>query len=143
MAHRVYQMAFGKVYPLYVLKAEKKGRTREDVHTIIRWLTGYSEEALAAVIADDTDMESFFARAPRLNPDRTLITGVICGIRVEEVEEETMREIPLSRQTHRRTRAWQSDREDIAEMSKVRKCLHLSGLRSRTYTEPQMLDALD
>jgi hypothetical protein len=86
-------MAFGKVYPLYVLKAEKKGRTREEVHTIIRWLTGYSEEALAAVIADDTDMESFFARAPRLNPDRTLITGAICGIRVEEVEEETMREI--------------------------------------------------
>lgn len=86
-------MAFGKVYPLYVLKAEKKGRTREDVHTIIRWLTGYSEEALAAVIADGTDMESFFARAPCLNPDRTLITGVICGIRVEEVEEETMREI--------------------------------------------------
>ena len=93
VAHRVYQMAFGKVYPLYVLKAEKKGRTREEVHTIIRWLTGYSEEALAAVIADDTDMESFFARAPRLNPDRTLITGAICGIRVEEVEEETMREI--------------------------------------------------
>ena len=86
-------MAFGKVYPLYVLKAEKKGRTREEVHTIIRWLTGYSEEALAAAIADGTDMESFFARAPRLNPDRTLITGVICGIRVEEVEEETMREI--------------------------------------------------
>ncbi|WP_234003106.1 DUF2200 domain-containing protein [Erythrobacter sp. SAORIC-644] len=76
-----------------VLKAEKKGRTREDVHTIIRWLTGYSEEGLAVVIADGTDMESFFARAPRLNPDRTLITGVICGIRVEEVEEETMREI--------------------------------------------------
>ena len=86
-------MAFGKVYPLYVLKAEKKGRTREDVHTIIRWLTGYSEEALAAAIADGTDMESFFARAPRLNPERALITGVICGIRVEEVEEETMREI--------------------------------------------------
>ena len=93
MAHRVYQMAFGKVYPLYVLKAEKKGRTREDVHTIIRWLTGYGEDALAAAIADGTDMESFFARAPRLNPDRTLITGAICGIRVEEVEEETMREI--------------------------------------------------
>ncbi|MEC7951919.1 MAG: DUF2200 domain-containing protein [Pseudomonadota bacterium] len=86
-------MAFGKVYPLYVLKAEKKGRSREDVHTIIRWLTGYSEEALAAAIADGTDMESFFARVPRLNPDRTLITGAICGIRVEEVEEETMREI--------------------------------------------------
>lgn len=93
MAHRVYQMAIGKVYPLYVLKAEKKGRSREDVHTIIRWLTGYSEEALAAAIADGTDMESFFARVPRLNPDRTLITGAICGIRVEEVEEETMREI--------------------------------------------------
>ena len=93
MAHRIYSMAFGKVYPAYVAKAEKKGRTRQEVDRIIRWLTGYSEAGLEAVIADGTDFENFFAHAPAMNPDRALITGVVCGVRVEEVEEETMREI--------------------------------------------------
>ena len=93
MAHRIYSMAFGKVYPAYVAKAEKKGRTKEEVDRIIRWLTGYSEAGLEAAIADGTDFESFFATAPAMNPDRKLITGVVCGVRVEEVEEETMREI--------------------------------------------------
>ena len=93
MAHRIYSMAFGKVYPAYVAKAEKKGRTKQEVDRIIRWLTGYSEAALEAAIADGTDFESFFAQAPAMNPDRKLVTGVVCGVRVEEVEEETMREI--------------------------------------------------
>lgn len=91
--HRVYRMSFGSVYPHYVAKAEKKGRTKEEVHEIIRWHTGYSEKELESVIADGTDFETFFDEAPRLNPSRELITGVVCGVRVEEVEEPLMREI--------------------------------------------------
>ena len=93
MAHRIYTMAFGKAYPAYIAKAERKGRTKEEVDRIIRWLTGHSQSTLEAVIADGTTVETFFAEAPRMNPDRTRITGVVCGVRVEDVEEETMREI--------------------------------------------------
>ena len=89
----VYAITFAKVYPLYVEKAEKKGRTKAEVDEIIRWLTGYSQEQIEALAESDTDLETFFAEAPQLNPSRTLIKGVICGIRVEEIEEPTMREI--------------------------------------------------
>ena len=90
---KIYSMSFAKVYPHYIAKAEKKGRTKEEVDEIIRWLTGYSQEELEAQLEKDTDFESFFVDAPRLNPDRTLIKGVICGIRVEEMEESIMKEI--------------------------------------------------
>jgi len=90
---RVYKMAFASVYPQYVAKAEKKGRTKAEVDEIIRWLTGYSQEQLDARIADKTDFETFFARAPRLNPARDQIKGLICGHRVEEIEEPLVREI--------------------------------------------------
>ena len=93
MTHRVYQYSFASVYPHYVAKAEKKGRTRAEVDEVIRWLTGYSQEQLEAVIADKTDLEHFYGQAPRLNPARDQIKGVICGIRVEEIEEPLMREI--------------------------------------------------
>ena len=91
--HRIYKMSFGRVYPLYVEKAEKKGRTKEEVDEIIRWHTGYSQKQLETVIGDGTDFETFFAEAPALNPSRELITGVICGVRVEEIEDPLMREI--------------------------------------------------
>jgi hypothetical protein len=90
--HRVYAMSFASVYPLYLAKAEKKGRTKTEVDEILRWLTGYSQKALEAEITKKTDLETFFAQAD-LNPSRTLIKGVICGIRVEEIQEPTMREI--------------------------------------------------
>jgi hypothetical protein len=93
MAHRIYTMSFGSVYPLYVKKAERKGRTREEVDEILRWFTGYSQAQLDATISDGTDFETFLAEAPELNANRTLIKGVVCGVRVEEVEEKTMREI--------------------------------------------------
>lgn len=91
--HRIYTMAFGQVYPAYIAKAERKGRTKAEVDEIIRWLTGYSQEALEARIADQTDFETFFDAAPEMNPKRAEIKGVICGVRVEEIEEKTMREI--------------------------------------------------
>lgn len=91
--HRIYTMSFSSVYPHYVAKAERKGRTKAEVDAIISWLTGYSAAELAAVLERGTDFETFFAEAPGLNPARTLITGVVCGVRVEEVEEPTMREI--------------------------------------------------
>jgi hypothetical protein len=91
--HRIYGMSFGSVYPLYVAKAERKGRTKAEVDEIIRWLTGYSEAELAKVVQDGTDFTGFFAGAPNLNPARSLITGVVCGVRVEAVEEPLMREI--------------------------------------------------
>lgn len=90
---RVYAMPFGSVYPHYVTKAEKKDRTKRDVDKIIRWLTGYTQRQLMAQVRKETDFETFFADAPNMNPDRSLITGVVCGVRVEEVEEATMREI--------------------------------------------------
>jgi hypothetical protein len=91
--HRIYSTSFAKVYPLYVAKAEKKGRTKAEVDEVIRWLTGYSQKEIEAQLKRNTDLESFFAEAPQLNPSRTLIKGVICGVRVEDIEEPTMREI--------------------------------------------------
>ena len=91
--HRIYTTSVASVYPHYVAKAERKGRTRAEVDEIIRWLTGYSQEELEAVLEDKTDFETFFAKAPRPNPARTSIKGVICGVRIEEIEEPTMREI--------------------------------------------------
>ncbi|QKS69904.1 DUF2200 domain-containing protein [Paenalkalicoccus suaedae] len=91
--HRIYTMSFNSVYPHYVAKAERKGRTKQEVDEIIRWLTGYTDEELATILEDGTDFETFFADAPALNPDRTLIKGVICGVRVEDIEEPTMQNI--------------------------------------------------
>lgn len=91
--HRVYSMPFARVYPLLVAKAEKKGRTKAEVDEIIFWLTGYGPDELDAILEAGTDYETFFAEAPRPNPSRANITGVVCGIRVEEIEEPTMREI--------------------------------------------------
>jgi hypothetical protein len=91
--HRIYTMSFARVYPEYVNKAEKKGRTKAEVDEIIRWLTGYSQEALEAQLEKQTDIETFLAEAPQPNPSRTLITGVVCGVRLENIEEPTMKEI--------------------------------------------------
>ena len=90
---RIYTMSFARVYPEYVAKAEKKGRTKAEVDEIIRWLTGYSQEALEAELEKQTDIETFLTKAPQLNPSRALIKGVVCGVRVEDIEEPTMREI--------------------------------------------------
>jgi hypothetical protein len=89
----IYKMSFASVYPHYLAKAEKKGRAKAEVDEIIRWLTGYSQEELAAQLERQTDFETFFAEAPQLNPARASIKGVICGVRVEEIEEPRMREI--------------------------------------------------
>ena len=91
--HRIFTMSFARVYPEYTAKAERKGRTKAEVDQIIRWLTGYRQEELEAHLEKQTDIETFFGEAPRLNPSRVLITGVICGIRVEEIEDSLMREI--------------------------------------------------
>ena len=95
MAHRIYTTSFGSVYPHYVTKVTRKGRTEDELREVIEWHTGYDRDALARVIEDGTHVEAFFADAPRLNPDRDLVTGVICGVRVEEIEEPTMREIRI------------------------------------------------
>lgn len=91
--HRIYTMSFASVYPHYVAKAEKKNRTKEEVDEIIRWLTEYSQKELETQLEKKTDFETFFAEAPRMNPSRDLIKGVVCGVRVEEIKEPTMREI--------------------------------------------------
>jgi hypothetical protein len=91
--HRIYAISFASVYPHYVAKAEKKGRTKAEVDEIIFWLTGYGPGELAAILADKSDIETFIAKAPRPNPSRALIKGVICGVRVEEIEDPIMREI--------------------------------------------------
>lgn len=93
MTHRIYAMSFAGVYPLYVAKAEKKGRTKAEVDEIIRWFTGHSQESLEAEIDNKTSFQDFLGHAPRLNPSRVLITGLVCGVRVEQVEEPLMREI--------------------------------------------------
>ena len=90
---RVYKMSFASVYPLYIQKAEKKGRTKEEVDTVIRWLTGYDQTSLQDQIDKKTDFETFFAEAPRINPNVSKITGVICGYRVEEIEDKLMQKI--------------------------------------------------
>jgi hypothetical protein len=91
--HRVFRMSFADLYPLYVTKVERKGRTREEVDEVISWLTGYDDAGLRTAIEDSTDLETFFDRAPRMNPNTALITGVICGIRVEEIEDPLMQRI--------------------------------------------------
>lgn len=91
--HRVYGMSFASVYPLYVQKAEKKGRTRAEVDEVIGWLTGYRGEALEKAITTKVDFETFFAEAPAMNPNTALITGVVCGVRVEDVEDPLMQQI--------------------------------------------------
>lgn len=91
--HPIYAMSFARVYPLYVAKAEKKGRTKTEVDEIIRWLTGYRQEELETQLEKQTDIQTFFAEAPRLNPSRALIKGLICGVRVEDIKEPTMQEI--------------------------------------------------
>ena len=91
--HRIYAIPFASVYPLYIEKAMKKGRAKDEVDQIIRWLTGYSQAGLEAELAKRTSLEAFFAMAPSMNPARSLITGVICGVRVEDIEDPLMREI--------------------------------------------------
>lgn len=91
--HRIYTTSFSSVYPHYVTKAERKGRTKEEVDEIIRWLTGYQQEELEAQIEKKTDFETFFLEASQMNTSRTLIKGVVCGIRVEDIEEPLMQEI--------------------------------------------------
>lgn len=91
--HRIFKSSVASVYPHYVAKAEKKGRTKEEVDNIICWLTGYSETQLEEELKRETDFETFFSKAPNPNPNRELIKGVVCGVRVEEVEDPTMREI--------------------------------------------------
>lgn len=91
--HRIYTMSFARVYPEYVRKAERKGRSKAEVDEIIRWLTGYKQEELEAELEKETDFETFLAQAPEMNPARAFIKGVVCGVRVEDIEETTMREI--------------------------------------------------
>ncbi len=91
--HKIYTMSFASVYPHYITKAEKKGRTKSEVDEIIRWLTGYSQEQLEEQLEKKTDFETFFAEAPQMNSSRSLIKGVVCGVRVEDIEEPTMQEI--------------------------------------------------
>jgi hypothetical protein len=91
--HRIFTTSFASVYPLYVTKAEKKGRKQSEVDAIICWLTGYNKGALEEQLKKQTDFETFFKEAPKLNPSRTLIKGVVCGVRVEDIQEPTMREI--------------------------------------------------
>lgn len=91
--HRIYSISMASVYPLYIAKAEKKGRSKQEVDEIIRWLTGHSDATLGEALNKGTNLEDFFNHAPRLNPARSLITGVICGVRVEQIEDPVMREI--------------------------------------------------
>jgi hypothetical protein len=91
--HRIYTTSFASVYPLYVAKAERKGRTKAEVDQVISWLTGYGQTELKTQLEKQTDFETFFAKAPKINPSRVLIKGVVCGVRVENIEEPIMREI--------------------------------------------------
>ena len=91
--HRIYTMSFARVYPLYIAKAERKGRTKAEVDQVISWLTGYGKKQLETQLQKQTDFETFFAKAPKINPSRALIKGVVCGVRVEDIKEPTMREI--------------------------------------------------
>ena len=90
---RVYRMSVAAVYPMYIAKAQKKGRTKAEVDEVTRWLTGYGQKELEAQLKKQTDFETFFAEAPKLNPSRKLITGVICGVRVEDIEDPTMQSV--------------------------------------------------
>jgi hypothetical protein len=91
--HRIYTMSFASVYPMYIAKVEKKGRIKAELDTVIRWLTGYTQKELESQLTKKTDIETFIAQAPQMNPLRSLIKGVVCGVRVEDIEEPTMREI--------------------------------------------------
>lgn len=91
--HKIYKMSFARVYPLYIKKLERKGRTQDELDQTIAWLTGYDEAGIKEVLSREDDFETFFNKAPKLNPDRKLITGVICGVRVEDIEETLMQEI--------------------------------------------------
>ena len=91
--HRIYKMAVSSVYPLYITKAERKGRTKDEVDEVIRWLTGYTQKQLESQIKKQVDFETFFAEAKKMNPSRSLITGTICGVRLEEIKVPLMREI--------------------------------------------------
>lgn len=91
--HRIYGISFARIYPLYIAKVERKGHTKAEVDEVIHWLTGYSASEFKAQLEKQTDLETFFAEAPKLNPSRRLIKGMICGVRVEEIEEPTMQEI--------------------------------------------------
>jgi hypothetical protein len=90
---RVYKMALSGVYPLYVQKVERKGRTKEEVDTVICWLTGYDEQSLQSQIEKEVDFETFFAEAPRINPNAPQIKGVVCGVRVEEIDDPLMQKV--------------------------------------------------
>lgn len=90
---RIYTMSFSRVYPLYIAKAEKKGRTKAEVDEVIRWLTGYSQDGLVEQLKKQPSFQTFFAQAPKLNPSRGLIKGVICGVRVEEITDPIIREV--------------------------------------------------
>lgn len=91
--HRIYTMSVAKVYPMYVLKAEKKGRNKTEVDEIIRWLTGYTQKDLEVELKKETNFETFFANAPAMNPARSLISGVICGVKIAEITDPLMREV--------------------------------------------------
>lgn len=93
MKPRIYTMSFARIYPLYVAKVERKGHTKAEVDEVIFWLTGYNEQTLKAELEKQTDLETFLTKAPRLNPSRSLIKGLICGVRVEDIKESTMQEI--------------------------------------------------
>ena len=93
MAHRIFAVSFASIYPLYVTKAERKGRTRAEVDEVISWLTGYDAAGLERVLADEVDLETFFEQAPAMNPNAALITGVICGHRVEDIDDPLMQRI--------------------------------------------------
>ena len=90
---RVFRMSFGSIYPMYLQKAEKKGRTKAEVDAVIYWLTGYNKQTLKQQIDKKTDLETFFAQAPQLNPNASKIMGVICGYRIEEIEDKLMQKI--------------------------------------------------
>ncbi len=92
-SERVYRMAFARVYPLYVQKVERKGRTREELDRVIQWLTGYDQQGLQEQIDAQADFETFFAQAPRMNPNAGLIKGVVCGVRVEDIEDPLMQKL--------------------------------------------------
>ncbi len=91
--HRIFTTSFASVYPLYVAKAERKGHTKDEVDRVITWLTGYDDAEIERVLADGTDFETFFAQAPAIHPNASLITGLICGIRVEEIEDPLMQRV--------------------------------------------------
>lgn len=91
--HRIYTMSFASIYPLYIAKAEKKGRTKKEVDEVICWLTGYTQKGLEAQVKKQTDFETFLAQAPKLNPSRFLVKGVVCGVRVEDITDPTMQGI--------------------------------------------------